>query len=833
MSENKHSLRSVVRKILAAFLLGSAAIILSVAIARFSFRELMGTVDELSAPNEKLSLLNTLFEKITTLDQVQRAQAIENPRKPFSMFLDQSVAINEMIDSLKTLRWDAAQQNKLDAMKEILDDRNHLFFSYLKVKAELMENKEFSIQLDTLALILAEDEMVLDTTLIKSQKKITTTFFRDSTKITKADQRSFLRKLFSKKKPVPLDTPKIKVQEEQSYVVDTLAIARQLAALNEIEKIMRAMETDQRNQRKRLQRQELELINANSQLINELLNILHTVENEELASMRRTNDHAVSVMNQSISRINILMLSFFLSAALLVYLIWIDIGRSTYYKEQLEKARDRAEELSKIKQRFLANMSHEIRTPLQSIIGFAEQLKQKSASRQEELDAIYSSSEHLLHIVNEVLDYSRISSGNFSLSHEKFRLLQLIKEVEAAMRVQADGKNLTFILDTEKAAEFTINGDPFRLRQILYNVIGNAIKFTHRGFIKLSVRTQDEGSKVRCVFEVIDSGIGIEKHDLEKIFNQFEQANVSISKNYGGTGLGLSIVKSLVEAQHGQVEISSEPGIGTSFRVDLAFEKAPSSLTKQLLPAAEIVQGFQGKIMVIDDDSLILRLCSLILKKNEIDYITYNHGRTLLHESADPDVTHIFMDIRMPDINGVELCNALRKKYPSSTKFIALTAHVLPEEKDNLLKEGFSAILTKPFHEYELIGMLGLTGQPLQEADEEQPNLALLRQMTMGDEALFQSIVAQFVEETMDDIIRIQEILSNHDSLALREVVHKMAGRFAQLGMGGLSIRLQSVEKQLVAGANTEEVSTEMNRLTKKVNETVIQIRLTTMEQLN
>jgi signal transduction histidine kinase/CheY-like chemotaxis protein len=833
MSENKHSLRSVVRKILAAFFLGAVAILLAVAIARFSFRELMGTVDQLSAPNEKLTLLNTLFEKITTLDQVQRAQAIENPRKPFSTFLDQSVAINQMIDSLKTLRWDTAQQNKLNAMKGILDDRNKLFFSYLKVKAELMENKEFSIQLDTLALILADDEITLDTTLITSQKKITTTFFRDSTKITKADQRSFVRKLFSKKRPTPIDTPKIKVQEEQRYVVDTMAIARQLAALNEIEKIMRAMETDQRNQRKRLQRQELELINANSQLINELLNILHTVENEELASMGRTNHHAVSVMNQSISRINILMLSFFLAAALLVYLIWIDIGKSNYYKEQLEMERDRAEELTKIKQRFLANMSHEIRTPLQSIIGFAEQLKQKSSERQEELDAIYSSSEHLLHIVNEVLDYSRISSGNLTLSHEKFRLLQLIKEVEAAMRVQAERKNLTFILDTEKSSECTINGDPFRLRQILYNVIGNAIKFTHRGFIKLSVKTQDEDAKVRCTFEVIDSGIGIEKHDLEKIFNQFEQANTSITKNYGGTGLGLSIVRSLVEAQHGQVDVSSEPGIGTSFRVELMFEKAPSSLIKQSLPAAEVVQSFRGKIMVIDDDSLILRLCSLILKKNEIDYITYNHGRTLLHESADPDVTHIFMDIRMPDINGVELCKALRKKYPSSTKFFALTAHVLPEEKDNLLKEGFSAILTKPFHEHELIGMLGLTRQPLQEPNEEQPNLSLLRQMTMGDEALFQSIVAQFVEETMEDVIRVKDILSKSDALSLREVVHKMAGRFAQLGMAGLALKLQNVEKQLVEGATAEDVSAEMNRVTKKVNETIIQIRLTTMEQLN
>jgi signal transduction histidine kinase/FixJ family two-component response regulator len=831
MRDNKHSLRSVVRKILAAFLLGSVAIVLAMAIARLSFQELMVTVDDLSKPDEKVTLLNAVFEKITTLDQVQRAEAIENPKKPYSTFIEQSVSINQMIDSLQTFKWDTAQQNKLNAMKGILDDRNKLFFSYLKVKAELMENKEFSIQLDTLALILAADEITLDSSLVTSQKKTTTTFFRDTTKSkTTAQQRSFLKRIFSKKKPAPVDTPKIKVQEELTYVVDTTAMAKQLAAVAEIERIMKAMETDQRNQRKRLQRQELELINTNSQLINQLLNILHTVENEELASMRRTNDHAVAVMNQSISRINILVLAFFLAAALLVYLIWIDIGKSNYYKQQLEQAKDRAEELSQIKQRFLANMSHEIRTPLQSIIGFAEQLKQKSNSRQDELEAIYSSSEHLLHIVNEVLDYSRISSGNFNLSKEKFKLLQLIREVEAAMRVQSERKNLTFILDLEEAKEVSLFGDPFRLRQILYNLIGNAVKFTHKGFVKLVVRTMNEGNLTRCNFEVIDTGIGIEKNEINKIFNQFEQANGSVTSNYGGTGLGLTIVKSLIDAQGGEIEVSSEPGIGTSFRFQLDFERVEP--VAEMKPAAILdrtIGEFEGKVMVIDDDTLILRLCSLIFKKNGIDYTTFNHGKSLLNEAADKEVTHIFMDIRMPDINGLDLCRALRKKYSSSVRFIALTAHVLPEERQSLLQQGFDSVLTKPFHEQQLIDMLHGESRPSSSHLPEQPDLSLLKQMTMGDETLFQSIVTQFVDETMDDVLRVKDFLKTEDALGLREVIHKMAGRFSQLGMKNIGSKLQAVEKQLVAGATITEVSNEVSGVSKNVNDMVKQIRLTTM----
>jgi signal transduction histidine kinase/DNA-binding response OmpR family regulator len=834
--KNKHYLKAVIRKIFAAFLLVSVAIALAMAIARFSFRELMSTVNELSAPNEKLTILNNVFEEITMLDQLQRAEAIKNPNKPYNIFFEQSGKLNVMIDSLRKFPWDTTQRTRLNEMKDILSERNKLFFSYLKVKANLLNNREFSVQIDTLAAILQNNELAIDSTLVTTQKKVTTTYLRDTIPLKKSDQRSLLKKLFSRKKDLqPADTPKIRVQEELSVMVDTLAVARQNDALVEVEKIMREMESDQRIQRGRLQRQELELIHTNSLFINQLLGILHDVEREELQQMRDNNKHAVSVMSQSISRTNILMLCFFLAAAILVYLIWIDISKSNYYKEQLEKARDKAEELTKIKQRFLANMSHELRTPLQSIIGFAEQLKSKNTgTAQEEVEAIYSSSEHLLHIVNEVLDYSRISSGNFTMAHENFRVLTLTREIEAAMRIQAERKQLTFVLDSEKASEYALTGDPFRLRQILYNVIGNAVKFTHRGFVKLAVTTVDEGSHVSCVFEVIDTGIGIEKSDLDRIFNQFEQANASITKHYGGTGLGLTIVKSLIDAQHGQLEVSSEPGIGSCFRIALRFEKAPvAAVGNAGYAKTTATTAFKGRVIVVDDDSLIVRLCSLILKKNKIDLITFNSGRELMLMKPDPRVSHIFLDIRMPDINGVDLCHTLRKQYGSATRFIALTAHVLPEERESLLKEGFDTILSKPFHERELLGALNVVMANHTEEAEELPNLSQLRKMTMGDEVLFQSIVSQFVAETLDDLSQVKEKLSAENAAVLREIIHKMAGRFAQLGILSLSEKLHTLEKKLVAGYSVSELSAEITRVTNKADEMVVQIRLTTMEQLN
>jgi signal transduction histidine kinase/CheY-like chemotaxis protein/HPt (histidine-containing phosphotransfer) domain-containing protein len=830
---SKHNFKSVIRKILAAFLLLTAAIFLAVTIARVSFEELMGTVDKMSEPNQKLLILNGLFEEITTLDQNQRAEAIRNPHKPYQTFIDQSLTISSMIDSLLILDWDRSQKRKLSTMKSVLNERNELFFSYLKVKANLHDNKEFSGQLDTLEAILQNDELTIDSSLLKAHKITTTTVLRDTATLKKTDQRSLLKKLFSKKKKTPIDTPKIRVQEELSYVFDTTALARQSETLKEIEKIMKNMENDQLDKRKKFQRQELELINANSLFINQLLNILHGVEKEELAQIEKDNSHAVRIINQSVSRINYLMLGFFLAAAVLVYFIWIDITRSNFYKEQLEKARDKAEELTKIKQRFLANMSHEIRTPLQSIIGFAEQLLGKATQNTEEVEAIHSSSEHLLHIVNEVLDYSRISSGNITLANENFKLLAIIKEVEASMRIQADKKNLTFVVDVEKASNVILIGDSFRLKQILYNLLGNAIKFTPRGFVKLSVRTTVHEAAVQCIFEVVDTGIGIEKNEIDNIFNQFEQANSDIPKIYGGTGLGLTIVKSLVEVQGGKIEVSSEPQVGTSFCIELMFAKAQEAKAEKATPlVAAYKQSFNGKVIVVDDDGLILHLCSLILKKHQVNFATFDKANELLNREADPEVTHIFMDIRMPDINGVELCKRLGKIYPASTKFFALTAHVLPEEKNNLLNEGFDNILTKPFHEKEMLESLGLQ-VPVVEETDDKPNLELLKKMTMGDEVLYQSIVVQFIEETMDDIVASRKAVTELDAGTLRETVHKMSGRLGQLGVVSVAGKLRKLETDLVNKKPLVDLTPEINKILKKVNDVVIQIRLTSLEAQN
>ena len=271
----------------------------------------------------------------------------------------------------------------------------------------------------------------------------------------------------------------------------------------------------------------------------------------------------------------------------------------------------------------------------------------------------------------------------------------------------------------------------------------------------------------------------------------------------------------MIEAQGGALDVSSVPGHGSTFKVSLAFEKAEIVAAVQPSTLEHNDKSFKGKVIVVDDDIMILRLCGLILAKNGISYITFNAATRLLDEKPDPDVTHILMDIRMPEINGIELCHELHKKYDSEIKFVALTAHVLPQERQELLDEGFDAVLSKPFREQELLRLFNIIHTGNGKGEEvAEVDLSMLRSMTLGDEALFQSIINQFIEETENDISNLNESLSGLNAITVREVVHKLAGRTGQMGMVSLSSTLKEIEVNLIDGVELTTLIQPINQAT-------------------
>ncbi len=800
-------------KVIAAFLLAFTGIALALGIAYFSFHELMGTVDELSEPNKKLRTLNELFRKITSLDQEQRTEIAKSYKSPSSRLLSNNKDLFLILDTLKTMDWEnEAQLKRIYEMEEIMTERDKLFINFLSVKYENSGNRAFLLRLDSLSDVLSEHTVPFDTTIITEQNQKTVTSYIPLEQTPEKDERSFLKKLFTKKKEQPKQL--IQVQEEVSIVADTIPLTKRDSAVYHISRLLKTLNTDQRSKNREMIQRELRFININTALLNELLTILHEVETEEVRVMRENNASAARLVNLSIERIIIFLVVFFLLAASLLFFILTDISKSNYYRQQLITAKDEAEQLSLVKQRFLSNMSHEIRTPLQSIIGYSEQLKTGQGVSNEAVEAIQSSSDHLLHIVNEVLDYSRIESGKMTFQNQPFNLTESIGQVLSAIKIQADKKGLTLHREIAIDSGLEVSGDAFRLQQVLFNILSNAVKFTHQGFISLTAHVKEFDHSVRCVIKVSDSGIGMDAETVNRIFNQFEQADAATSGLYGGTGLGLTIVKSLLDAQHGTVEVESKPGAGSAFTVTLAFNRhsLQHDIAASSNPSKKV--GMHQKVWVVDDDPLLLRLCSIILKNHAVDHETIQNPERVTTMNPEDTVSHIFLDIRMPSINGTELCRVLREKYGDKLAIIALTAHALPDEQAGLLNAGFDSVLLKPFHESDFLGCLGIKSNDDTELTSDIDFTALYK-MTFHDKSLQSTVMNQFVEETDTDLLLLEQLLESKDDAALREVLHKLTGRVGQLGGVALSVRLKEAEKQLISSGYDHSLHQRIQQLAK------------------
>ncbi|HRG09339.1 MAG TPA: ATP-binding protein [Cyclobacteriaceae bacterium] len=772
-------------KIIAAFVLACVAIALAVGTTYIGFNSLLEQVDELTVPNDKLRALNNLFEQITRLDQQQRADAIRNPGKSYRAILQESKQLTATLDTLIAMPWNNTRQpGRLETMKRVVAKRDYLLLEYLRLRSEFVSNKKFTQQLDSLSLILAVNQQ-LDSLVSTNQNKTTTTTYIPE------EKRNFFSRLFGSKKKDTLNGG-IEIKEETLTKIDTLAIARQQGARDEVERIMKRLDEDQRLQTQEMMQRELRLINTNVALINQLLSILREVETEELALFETKNSEAGSLVNKSVERISIIIAVFFLIAAALVFLMLIDLSRSNYYRLQLTQAKEEAERLSLVKQRFLANMSHEIRTPLQSILGFSEQLNSQK-NNAEAILAIQHSSEHLLHIVDEVLDYSRIESGQFVLDKSALWLDELVDEVATVVTIQARQKKLDLTIEIDQI-ESPVLGDAFRLKQVFYNLLGNAIKFTAAGTITFSTRILEQtATHIKTEFKISDTGKGIPKEEQEIIFNQFEQGGKNIHRQYGGAGLGLSIVKKIIEQQQGTIKVESEVGTGTTFIIIITFEKTEApvvSPVQQIEPTT-----FAGHVWLVDDDPLILKLCSLILEKNNIAYTSLQSSLKMLEQKLNAtDV--VFLDIRMPGINGVDLCKQLRARVPE-LYIVALTAHLLPDERKFIVESGFNRILPKPFRENEFLDALHQIQSTTQQTEV---NLSELEKMTHGDKALMNSIVEEFIEETHKNILQLEKRMLDKDAAGAREIIHQLAGRVGQFGARPLMKELQRIEQMLVAG---------------------------------
>ncbi|MGE0535253.1 MAG: ATP-binding protein [Pirellulales bacterium] len=488
-----------------------------------------------------------------------------------------------------------------------------------------------------------------------------------------------------------------------------------------------------------------------------------------------------------------------------------DITERQRAEQSMLAAKEAAIAADKAKSAFLANMSHEIRTPLNGILGFTKLLLQSGPElpgneRDDYLQTVHGSATNLLALINDVLDLSKIEAGHLDVEIMDCNPGQIIAEVASLLRARAQEKGLRLEARCAGGTTTTIRTDPTRLRQLLLNLVGNAVKFTDQGQIEINAYFVPTADRIRYCIDVTDTGIGIAEDRIQHIFDPFVQGDNSVTRRYGGTGLGLAICCRLATALGGELRVRSVPGQGTTFSAEIDPGPVSPDIKLPLVPievfrpqasiASAQVGQLNGRVLVVEDGDTNRKLVSLVLRRAGVEVVEAENGQVGVEKASAERFDLILMDMQMPVLDGYNATRQLRQ-HGIDIPIIALTAHAMKGDEEECIAAGCSGYLAKPIDTDLLLRTVaGILTRAKRRPDVEQPLVSTLPL----DDPEFQAIVASFRERLLEQLVAMRIAAAEQDLSRLRELAHWLKGAGGTVGFNILSVEavklMQCIDRQ-------------------------------------
>lgn len=798
-------------------IIGYVLVVAVMAIGIISMYNNLVDFSEKRIKDEDLTELLIAGNAISKLYEIESSQNLFNAQSAenyFSKYDSILPIVHQQIDSLKHLSKDSSRVVKLDSIEILLESKN----KNLREIVGLLDSIQKAPQItrETVSTIVPRRLNTEITDYLESRNiNIETDTMTTDTTVVYGDRRGFIdrvRDVFIARSDstVVVDRQQTVLPKEQfKSVIDTVVnMVRYSERLN--------LENQRKFQYILLERQN-QMAGTNAQLTAQIDELLKGIEQEELEKSLRLvqdRDNAISKAQRIAYLVGWLAV---LIALIFGFLLLTDINRSQRYRKQLELSNKRISELLKSREQLMLAVSHDIKAPMSSVLGYIELMRTELPKNKKQLylGNMKNSSEHVLQLVANLLDFHKLESGTMKLKESNVNFHDLVENTIDSFRPIAVQKNLKYVTDNRLNRNLVGVGDPYIIRQILSNVISNAIKYTFEGMVFVNASSLEHNSQLRLRLSVKDTGIGISKEDQDIIFQEFKQLETddSLGTRIEGSGLGLAITQRLVNELNGKISVNSEKGKGSEFIIELPIKVESLNSLKVNSSSENIDYDLENiSVLMVDDDSLQLKMASEMLLLKKVDVITEINPENVENILFGNHFDIFFVDIQMPQMNGFELVKKIRElKNYKDTPMIALSAKSDISTSD-VQSAGFTDFLTKPFTSealYETVfNYVKGDGARIAVVEDQYINnegIHALIGFVREDKTASIEILDAFVKDTTANINQLGVAFKKKDTEAASRLAHKMLPLIQMMGDSELTSYLQQLEKGVQISSENEK----------------------------